>query len=445
MDVQSETVPVPETPTEPLEAPPMDLGENATGAEETPPHNLGEDVHFIPPQQAVSGNVESRLGDPETRKDPDNMEGTRRLSDPQSTSLQGTAEEGSRNVEGAVGEPVNTVALEHGTRWARNTGEDLEDAGRPEAPPGADQLMDLEGEERRDGLEADQSLLAQFQRLSPSFHDGSPNAEDYFSPTLDGEEGQALEDERGPLLSPECQGLPGECAPCPLHLAMRRDLGAASHRFLRSARGWRSRGSRRLLSVEADQEDLLSLLRYEGGSATEPSDQTLLACSDAVAGTSGQVAQDKESASSLETPAWLERSPEPTLQSFDQLGMTEPHRCFARGATGEEDPNIPDSSLKSSSRENSLAPKWRTVAGGSSHSEEPPPPADVANKADLSSFPAYKEVPGPCEPEDLLDGVIFGAKYLGSTQLISERTPPTNIRMAQAQEAVDRIKEQAEH
>ncbi|CAI5799068.1 amyloid beta A4 precursor protein-binding family A member 3 [Podarcis lilfordi] len=62
------------------------------------------------------------------------------------------------------------------------------------------------------------------------------------------------------------------------------------------------------------------------------------------------------------------------------------------------------------------------------------------DKADLSSLPTYKEVPGPCEPEDLLDGVIFGAKYLGSTQLVSERNPPTHVRMAQAQKAVDRIK-----
>uniref|UniRef100_A0A8C2XMS1 Amyloid-beta A4 precursor protein-binding family A member 3 n=1 Tax=Cyclopterus lumpus TaxID=8103 RepID=A0A8C2XMS1_CYCLU len=49
-------------------------------------------------------------------------------------------------------------------------------------------------------------------------------------------------------------------------------------------------------------------------------------------------------------------------------------------------------------------------------------------------------VPGPCDPEDLLDGVIFGAKYLGSTQIKSEKTPSTNARMTQAQEAVDRIK-----
>lgn len=38
--------------------------------------------------------------------------------------------------------------------------------------------------------------------------------------------------------------------------------------------------------------------------------------------------------------------------------------------------------------------------------------------------------------------MIFGAKYLGSTQLASERNPPTSVRMAQAQEAVNRIKVQ---
>lgn len=62
------------------------------------------------------------------------------------------------------------------------------------------------------------------------------------------------------------------------------------------------------------------------------------------------------------------------------------------------------------------------------------------NDLDAETQPPYKNVPGPCDPEDLLDGVIFGAKYLGSTQLQSEKNPSTNARMAQAQEAVDRIK-----
>ncbi|KAF4107053.1 amyloid-beta A4 precursor protein-binding family A member 3 [Onychostoma macrolepis] len=62
------------------------------------------------------------------------------------------------------------------------------------------------------------------------------------------------------------------------------------------------------------------------------------------------------------------------------------------------------------------------------------------NNLEAETQPPYKNVPGPCDPEDLLDGVIFGAKYLGSTQLQSEKNPSTNARMAQAQEAVDRIK-----
>ncbi|XP_070256413.1 amyloid-beta A4 precursor protein-binding family A member 2 isoform X2 [Myotis yumanensis] len=55
-----------------------------------------------------------------------------------------------------------------------------------------------------------------------------------------------------------------------------------------------------------------------------------------------------------------------------------------------------------------------------------------------ASFPSF--VAGPCEPEDLIDGIIFAANYLGSTQLLSERNPSKNIRMMQAQEAVSRVK-----
>lgn len=61
-------------------------------------------------------------------------------------------------------------------------------------------------------------------------------------------------------------------------------------------------------------------------------------------------------------------------------------------------------------------------------------------RADLTRGSLLPAVPGPCDHEDLLDGVLFGAKYLGSTQLLSERNPPPSTRMAQAQEAVDRVK-----
>lgn len=82
--------------------------------------------------------------------------------------------------------------------------------------------------------------------------------------------------------------------------------------------------------------------------------------------------------------------------------------------------------------------------------EEPPAPSSgpepgtqlsvFQSPESLASFPALPEGPGPCDHEDLLDGVLFGAKYLGSTQLLSERNPPPSTRMAQAQEAVDRVK-----
>ncbi|KAK3538937.1 hypothetical protein QTP86_023545 [Hemibagrus guttatus] len=62
------------------------------------------------------------------------------------------------------------------------------------------------------------------------------------------------------------------------------------------------------------------------------------------------------------------------------------------------------------------------------------------SRRSIASFPTYVEVPGPCDPEDLIDGIIFAANYLGSTQLLSDKTPSKNVRMMQAQEAVSRIK-----
>lgn len=49
-------------------------------------------------------------------------------------------------------------------------------------------------------------------------------------------------------------------------------------------------------------------------------------------------------------------------------------------------------------------------------------------------------VPGPCDPEDLIDGILFAASYLGSTQLVSEKTPSKSVRLMQAQEAARLIK-----
>uniref|UniRef100_A0A674DUM4 Amyloid beta protein binding family A member 2 n=1 Tax=Salmo trutta TaxID=8032 RepID=A0A674DUM4_SALTR len=67
-------------------------------------------------------------------------------------------------------------------------------------------------------------------------------------------------------------------------------------------------------------------------------------------------------------------------------------------------------------------------------------PSTRHNNPELQRGFKVHSLPGPCEPEDLIDGIIFAANYLGSTQLLSERNPSKNIRMMQAQEAVSRVK-----
>ncbi|GAB5579684.1 amyloid-beta A4 precursor protein-binding family A member 1 isoform X1 [Prionailurus iriomotensis] len=73
--------------------------------------------------------------------------------------------------------------------------------------------------------------------------------------------------------------------------------------------------------------------------------------------------------------------------------------------------------------------------------DERPSSGNSANsEMNIESWKARREFPGPCDPEDLIDGIIFAANYLGSTQLLSDKTPSKNVRMMQAQEAVSRIK-----
>ncbi|XP_077453093.1 amyloid-beta A4 precursor protein-binding family A member 2 isoform X2 [Stigmatopora argus] len=61
---------------------------------------------------------------------------------------------------------------------------------------------------------------------------------------------------------------------------------------------------------------------------------------------------------------------------------------------------------------------------------------------EAASFPSFED--GPCEPEDLIDGIIFAANYLGCTQVLSDKNPTKTVRMSQAHEAVSRIKSQDE-
>ncbi|XP_014872493.1 amyloid beta A4 precursor protein-binding family A member 3 [Poecilia latipinna] len=156
-----------------------------------------------------------------------------------------------------------------------------------------------------------------------------------------------------------------------------------------------------LLFSESHQRDLLGLLQCTKiGSTAHPSHLPLFGDVDAVLSVS--------------------------------YSQEDPRRCWRQSANGQR---RREDSVASLPDDEYPEPVWMKLG------EEPPEDeagADGEQSAD--DHPSYKDVPGPCDPEDLLDGVIFGAKYLGSTQLKSDRNPSTNARMTQAQEAVDRIK-----
>ncbi|XP_039709379.1 amyloid-beta A4 precursor protein-binding family A member 2 isoform X2 [Pteropus medius] len=125
-------------------------------------------------------------------------------------------------------------------------------------------------------------------------------------------------------------------------------------------------------------------------------------------------------------PKSLSLPPEATLPGDAQRGFK------AQTRTPEERPKGPQEQVCSSPEK--PRKQQRSDLNGPSDNNNFPETKKVA------SFPSFVAVPGPCEPEDLIDGIIFAANYLGSTQLLSERNPSKNIRMMQAQEAVSRVK-----
>ncbi|XP_041082778.1 amyloid-beta A4 precursor protein-binding family A member 2 isoform X2 [Polyodon spathula] len=104
-----------------------------------------------------------------------------------------------------------------------------------------------------------------------------------------------------------------------------------------------------------------------------------------------------------------------------------------------ENNNIPEKTKKTASFPsfvdvNSIVGEWLGL------DLKPGPAAPLSSAMTTRPHSLHLKIPGPCEPEDLIDGIIFAANYLGSTQLLSERNPSKNIRMMQAQEAVSRVK-----
>ncbi|XP_047700150.1 amyloid-beta A4 precursor protein-binding family A member 3 [Prionailurus viverrinus] len=254
----------------------------------------------------------------------------------------------------------------------------MESLTTSQSPPGPP-AMDLE--EPRDALSPPQDVTPSCQWDPVPGGPGSLNQMELDGPSIR-------------ELVQQFEALPGDLAslspdgpPCPLHVATGHGLAS---RDVADAHG--------LLSAEAGRDDLLSLLHCQECPPPQSCPK--------------------------EPPDPAPRLLQPPEDPDGDAGPPE----WPEGASAEQ----------AGSRSSSSSPEpWLETVPLVVPEE---PPASVQSPKTLVPYPALQEAPGPCDHEDLLDGVIFGAKYLGSTQLVSERNPPPSTRMAQAREAMDRVK-----
>ncbi|KAE8631365.1 hypothetical protein XENTR_v10001168 [Xenopus tropicalis] len=183
-----------------------------------------------------------------------------------------------------------------------------------------------------------------------------------------------------------------EGQPCPLHIAMGKGLSEKPRRVSESETMLSN--SRGLFLTDAGSEELLHLFQHEEG-----------------------VLADVGSAVPLARLEELPKNKSSVSCSLQEAG---------KGSSEEVKQKSPSSFSSDLCREDSF-----------SSLEEVPDEETLDTPSETTSA---AKVPGPCDPEDLKDGVIFGAQYLGSTQLPGEKHPVASTRMRQAQEAVDRIK-----
>ncbi|XP_063312018.1 amyloid-beta A4 precursor protein-binding family A member 3 [Pelobates fuscus] len=206
-----------------------------------------------------------------------------------------------------------------------------------------------------------------------------------------------------------------ECAPCPLHIVTGKGLAQGVPHLSESST--MSSSSLGLFRTESASGELMSLFQCEDGSLAQ--------------GEMGIPLARLES---------VPRNQPPSLHSLqdqvrDCLGWNEEETTSSSSELSREDSSCSLAEL--------TEPAWteyRKPPPSLQESEEDQKIGTPELSLDYPTPAKVPVVPGPCEPEDLLDGVIFGAKYLGSTQLQYEKNPATNTRMRQAQEAVDRVK-----
>ncbi|KAM5191551.1 amyloid-beta A4 precursor protein-binding family A member 3 [Mantella aurantiaca] len=190
----------------------------------------------------------------------------------------------------------------------------------------------------------------------------------------------------------EYQESSSQCPPCPLHIAIGKGQPQMVSRSSES--DLQASTSRGLFMTDHDTGELYRLFQYEGGTLADGSTGTPLATLDGLT-----TNEEPSGAVMWETDGTAPNSPLTTLHIAASLPEAQ--------ISQQQRP------LQEDSQETQML---------------------------FPHYPPMAKVPGPCEPEDLLVGVIFGARYLGSTQLECERHQMANTRMRQAQEAVDRVK-----
>lgn len=224
-------------------------------------------------------------------------------------------------------------------------------------------LKELEEKDVEEEIpEADQAeflkLFAQLQKLNPGFHDKLPTSEDDLLAASDSEESHGLGDgDRRPLLehAEDLQGPPDKGAPSLLHVATGQGLRAAAQHLLRSVQGQRSG---ELLSSEANQEDFLSLLHYEGGISVEEDDRIALAHSDVMIGAGCQKMEVEGRAVAPEKVP-----PEPACDDLEERRrkVRRPSPRLLKESTGLEAAASSDPNLEASSWKGSPDPSWLAV------------------------------------------------------------------------------------
>lgn len=147
-------------------------------------------------------------------------------------------------------------------------------------------------------------------------------------------------------------------------------------------------------------------------------------------------------------PIWIMRQESSAMEeagSMGQLSPGSPCDSLSQCSPSSQDPINPEAAELSRASKQDQWDSWRrsyTVPPNNIQQRAPPgqqqPSAQEIRQT--PTFPTFVDVPGPCDPEDLIDGIIFAATYMGCTHLLSERTPSKSARMQQAQEAMSRVR-----